>query len=188
MLPKIEPEWRRRRRLLGMNQTEFWSRVAVEQSVGSRYEGGRPLPPPVRLLLELAFGNDLLAGEIFRTLRANAADSPLTNVDAVRDYRQARGLSLARFWSVLGVARSVASRYENGRRLPRQVQMLLKLAYASPWMAWNVYAGLRGDDRSRLLATPATERRRSSDRRQVDLPLPPGLVDRRSRPDRRLGC
>ncbi|TCP13796.1 hypothetical protein EV683_10541 [Crenobacter luteus] len=38
---------------LGLNQQEFWSRIGVTQSGGSRYESGRNMPKPVRELLRL---------------------------------------------------------------------------------------------------------------------------------------
>ncbi|MDR0672282.1 MAG: transcriptional regulator [Zoogloeaceae bacterium] len=38
---------------LGMNQQQFWSRINVTQSGGSRYESGRTMPKPVRELLRL---------------------------------------------------------------------------------------------------------------------------------------
>jgi transcriptional regulator with XRE-family HTH domain len=41
------------RRRLGLNQQEFWSRIGVTQSGGSRYESGRTMPKPVRELLRL---------------------------------------------------------------------------------------------------------------------------------------
>ena len=41
------------RRKLHMNQQEFWSRIGVTQSGGSRYESGRTMPKPVRELLRL---------------------------------------------------------------------------------------------------------------------------------------
>ena len=41
------------RRRLQLNQEEFWSRVGVTQSGGSRYESGRTMPKPVRELLRL---------------------------------------------------------------------------------------------------------------------------------------
>src|SRR5687767_15399567 len=41
------------RRKLRMNQQEFWSRIGVTQSGGSRYESGRAMPKPVRELLRL---------------------------------------------------------------------------------------------------------------------------------------
>lgn len=45
------------RRRLKMNQAEFWARVGITQSGGSRYEGGRQVPEPVRMLLAIAYGN-----------------------------------------------------------------------------------------------------------------------------------
>ena len=41
------------RRKLRLNQQEFWSRIGVTQSGGSRYESGRGMPKPVRELLRL---------------------------------------------------------------------------------------------------------------------------------------
>ena len=41
------------RRRLGLNQQEFWTRIGVTQSGGSRYESGRSMPKPVRELLRL---------------------------------------------------------------------------------------------------------------------------------------
>ncbi len=41
------------RRRLGLNQQEFWTRIGVTQSGGSRYETGRRMPKPVKELLRL---------------------------------------------------------------------------------------------------------------------------------------
>ena len=41
------------RRGLDLNQQEFWSRIGVTQSGGSRYESGREMPKPVQELLRL---------------------------------------------------------------------------------------------------------------------------------------
>jgi transcriptional regulator with XRE-family HTH domain len=41
------------RRRLGLNQQEFWTKIGVTQSGGSRYESGRDMPKPVRELLRL---------------------------------------------------------------------------------------------------------------------------------------
>ena len=41
------------RHRLGLNQQEFWGRIGVTQSGGSRYESGRQMPRPVRELLRL---------------------------------------------------------------------------------------------------------------------------------------
>jgi transcriptional regulator with XRE-family HTH domain len=48
---KIDP--REIRRKLGLNQQQFWSKIGVTQSGGSRYESGRNMPKPVRELLRL---------------------------------------------------------------------------------------------------------------------------------------
>ena len=50
-MDSIDPREIRRR--LGLNQEEFWSRIGVTQSGGSRYESGRSMPKPVRELLRL---------------------------------------------------------------------------------------------------------------------------------------
>lgn len=43
---------------LGMNQIDFWRRVGMTQSAGSRYESGsRELPAPVQSLLLIAYGS-----------------------------------------------------------------------------------------------------------------------------------
>ncbi len=47
------PNPREIRRKLGLNQQEFWSKIGVTQSGGSRYESGRNMPKPVRELLRL---------------------------------------------------------------------------------------------------------------------------------------
>jgi DNA-binding transcriptional regulator YiaG len=52
-LPAVNP--RQLRRQLGMNQAEFWKRIDVTQSGGSRYESGRPMPKPVRRLLGVVY-------------------------------------------------------------------------------------------------------------------------------------
>lgn len=41
------------RRNLGLNQSEFWGRLGVTQSAGSRYESGRRMPKPVMELLRI---------------------------------------------------------------------------------------------------------------------------------------
>jgi len=43
------------RRKLGLVQRDFWSRVGVSQSVGSRYESGRNMPPVFRKLVRLVY-------------------------------------------------------------------------------------------------------------------------------------
>jgi transcriptional regulator with XRE-family HTH domain len=41
------------RKQLGLNQQEFWSKIGVTQSGGSRYESGRNMPKPVQELLRV---------------------------------------------------------------------------------------------------------------------------------------
>lgn len=43
------------RRQLGRNQQEFWSRLGVTQSGGSRYESGRSMPKPAKELVRLHY-------------------------------------------------------------------------------------------------------------------------------------
>jgi len=51
VVERVDPREIRRR--LGMNQQQFWSKIGVTQSGGSRYESGRNMPKPVRELLRL---------------------------------------------------------------------------------------------------------------------------------------
>ncbi len=44
---------------LGLNQQDFWGQIGVTQSGGSRYEGGRSMPKPVRELLRLVHVNQI---------------------------------------------------------------------------------------------------------------------------------
>lgn len=62
-------ETRKLREKLGMNQTQFWSRVRVQQSAASRYETGRSMPAAVQLLLVIAYGTDKQAAAAVATLR-----------------------------------------------------------------------------------------------------------------------
>lgn len=48
------------RRKLEMNQTDFWAKLGVTQSAGSRYENESTAPASVRKLLELAYGKNPL--------------------------------------------------------------------------------------------------------------------------------
>ena len=58
------------RTALGLNQSEFWSRVFVTQSGGSRYENERSVPKPVQALLVLAYGDLEEAKAMFDHLRS----------------------------------------------------------------------------------------------------------------------
>lgn len=54
---------------LGMNQSEFWRRISVTQSGGSRYESGRDLPKPVRILLHITYAPEKQAMAMLEHLR-----------------------------------------------------------------------------------------------------------------------
>ena len=49
-LPKDFADFRKQ---LGLSQGDFWSRYGITQSGGSRYEAGRSLPAPLKLLVRL---------------------------------------------------------------------------------------------------------------------------------------
>ena len=53
MKPTQKTNPRQVRRNLGLNQEDFWNRIGVTQSGGSRYETGRDMPKPVQQLLRL---------------------------------------------------------------------------------------------------------------------------------------
>jgi len=55
-MKKVDP--RKLRIRLALNQSEFWGRIEVTQSGGSRYENGRPMPRPVRKLLGIVYLNE----------------------------------------------------------------------------------------------------------------------------------
>lgn len=57
------------RRKHGMNQSQFWGRVGVTQSGGSRYESERNIPQPVRLLLHIVYATDDRANRLVDHLR-----------------------------------------------------------------------------------------------------------------------
>lgn len=54
------------RRKLGMNQSQFWSKLGVTQSGGSRYESGRNMPRPVQALLRLVHVEQIDVNKIRR--------------------------------------------------------------------------------------------------------------------------
>ena len=61
------------RKKLNVNQSEFWSRVGLGQSAGSRYESGRNIPRPVQFLLRIAYGTKAQAAKQVEALRPGAA-------------------------------------------------------------------------------------------------------------------
>jgi transcriptional regulator with XRE-family HTH domain len=78
------------RRKLGLNQSEFWGKIGVTQSGGSRYESGRNMPRPVRELLRLvhiegidltkARGEDFAIAEQLKRTNARLYEKMRTSV------------------------------------------------------------------------------------------------------------
>jgi DNA-binding transcriptional regulator YiaG len=58
----------------GLNQQDFWSRIGVTQSGGSRYEAGRSMPKQVVHLLNLVYSKPKQADEYLARLRNGLTD------------------------------------------------------------------------------------------------------------------
>lgn len=67
---------RNHRRKLGINQQQFWSKLGVTQSGGSRYESGRDIPLPVLMLLHIAYAPEKQAANLVDYLRNVESDKP----------------------------------------------------------------------------------------------------------------
>ena len=62
--PRTAQELTALRHALDINQRSFWARLGVTQSGGSRYEQGRPLPPPVAQLLDAVYIKGVSLGRL----------------------------------------------------------------------------------------------------------------------------
>lgn len=51
--PQSHPNPREIRAATGLNQSEFWRQIFVNQTAASRYESGRPMPAPTAELFRL---------------------------------------------------------------------------------------------------------------------------------------
>ena len=68
--PALISDYRKLRRQLDLNQTEFWSRLGVTQSGGSRYVvSSRKVPKPVAMLAVIAYGTQDQANAMIAALR-----------------------------------------------------------------------------------------------------------------------
>ncbi|MBS1228823.1 MAG: hypothetical protein H6R17_2100 [Proteobacteria bacterium] len=70
------------RKKLALNQSEFWKRIKVTQSGGSRYESGRNLPESVQLLLHLAYAPAAQAFALLHHIRIMKIDEKSRRPDA----------------------------------------------------------------------------------------------------------
>jgi len=89
-LRKIAKKFKLRdiRRRLGLNQQQFWSKVGVTQSGGSRYETGRAMPKPVRELLRLVHIEGVDPARVKREQLAIAAHLRTTHPSLYQRLRQ----------------------------------------------------------------------------------------------------
>jgi transcriptional regulator with XRE-family HTH domain len=82
------------RRKLGLNQQQFWSKLGVTQSGGSRYESGRNMPRPVQHLLRLVHVEQIDIGKIkkedFEVVEFLKASKPDLFKDLKKQARAAR--------------------------------------------------------------------------------------------------
>ncbi|MBA4709550.1 MULTISPECIES: helix-turn-helix domain-containing protein [Aquitalea] len=87
----IPQDYRQLRRQKGLNQQQFWSRVFVTQSGGSRYENERSVPAPVaelvRLRHQLGIDTSKITpanADLVRSLLAGDIDSAMLEATAQR--------------------------------------------------------------------------------------------------------
>lgn len=76
------------RRKLGLNQHQFWSKLGVTQSGGSRYESGRNMPRPVQHLLRLVHVEQIDIQKIKKEDHEVAAFLKATNPDLFKDLKK----------------------------------------------------------------------------------------------------
>ena len=61
---------RKLREKTGLNQTDFWTRIGISQSGGSRYENeNRNIPNTIGYLLTIAYGDEKEFKQALRQLR-----------------------------------------------------------------------------------------------------------------------
>ncbi len=77
-LPSIR-NYRELRRKMNISQSEFWSRIGVTQSGGSRYETMRKVPKTTQTVIDLAYGTVKTALETLAALRGVSVDDLLAS-------------------------------------------------------------------------------------------------------------
>lgn len=75
-----QPNYKALRTKLRMKQTEFWNRIGVTQSGGSRYEGGRIAPQPTRIVADLVYGSPAAAIAKLANLRGVSVEELIAKV------------------------------------------------------------------------------------------------------------
>ena len=102
MKPPQKTNPRQVRRNLGLNQEEFWNRIGVTQSGGSRYETGRDIPKPVQQLLRL--------------IHVEQLDLDSIRKEDVRIIEYLRGSKPALYKSLKKAAQALPSKNSGSRR------------------------------------------------------------------------
>ena len=72
--PATIKNYRELRRKMDISQSEFWNRLGITQSGGSRYESGRNVPKPTQTVIDLAYGTTKAALEKLAALRGVSVD------------------------------------------------------------------------------------------------------------------
>lgn len=73
-------DYKTERTKIRMNQQDFWSRIGVTQSGGSRYESGRNVPTPTQTVIDLAYGTPKAALEKLAALRGVTVEALMESV------------------------------------------------------------------------------------------------------------
>lgn len=77
---------------LNLNQQQFWARLGVTQSAGSRYETGRNVPRPVQHLLRIVYVEgidiDKLQGADFMVTQFLRATAPARMKELVKQAKE----------------------------------------------------------------------------------------------------
>lgn len=154
MPPLAGEKLRAQRKSLGINQQQFWRRIFVTQSAGSRYESGRSIPKPIQLLLRLTYAPAREANSLFARLRKPFVGVPspkpsilkgATSGNGVVALRKALRLNQIPFWTAVGVTQSGGSRYESGRAFSEAISVLLRLVFSPEPVASALLEKLRSD-------------------------------------------
>ena len=67
------------RKKMGVNQHEFWRRIGITQSGGSRYESGRKIPLTIKMLLHIAYGHEHRVERLVTALRSDWKAAPASS-------------------------------------------------------------------------------------------------------------
>lgn len=108
MHTKLDP--RALRNHLGLNQQQFWARLGVTQSGGSRYENERRIPTPTATLLRLTYEHgldieriDATTAPLLRLILSGQLDaSTLQQLSAAAEHLRDHAAALAHGAASLG--------------------------------------------------------------------------------------